>query len=87
MVEKTITKNFIYSKQYKNITKEWLKKMVTKNDFAIHKVFTQSGRSIAVVIPSKFAEKLGITDGCYVRVFLKENCLVIEPLRQIAQEA
>ena len=79
-----MTKKFICSKHYKIITKRWFKKMVIKSDFAIHKVFTQSGRSLAVVIPSRFAEKLGITDGCYVRIFLQENYLVIEPLRKEA---
>jgi len=57
------------------------------SSFKIHKVFIQSGKSVAVVIPSKFAEKLGLADGCYVRIFLEENRLIIEPLESKPLEA
>jgi len=55
-------------------------------NFEVRKVFRQSGKSLAVVIPSEYAETLKLENGCYVRVFLKESCLVIEPLKQVAQE-
>ena len=52
-------------------------------DFKVHKVFTQSGKSLAVVIPWEFAKKLGLIDGSYVRIIEGDDRLVIEPLESV----
>ena len=51
-------------------------------EFEIRKVFRQSGKSLAIVIPVEFAERLGLVNGCYVRISIDEGRLVIEKLKE-----
>jgi len=52
-------------------------------DFKVRKVFTQSGPSLAVVIPKDYAEILGLMDGSRVYFFLQEDILVIKKVPEL----
>jgi antitoxin component of MazEF toxin-antitoxin module len=53
--------------------------------YEVRKVFRQSGKSVAVVIPLEFAERLGLVNGSYVRITEKEGRLIIEKLEEAVQ--
>jgi len=59
-------------------------------DFKVRKVFTQSGISLAIVIPKPYAEELDLVDGSKVYVSIKGEFLVIqkvpEPVEVLAED-
>ena len=48
--------------------------------YEIRKVFVQSKKSLAVVIPSELVRKLGLEDGDYVRIVEKGGRLILEKI-------
>lgn len=50
------------------------------SDYLVRKVFTQSGVSLAVVIPKDYAEELGLVNGSEVYISLQGDVLVLKKI-------
>jgi len=50
------------------------------SDFLVRKVFTQSGVSLAVVIPKNYAEELGLVNGSEVYISRQGEVLVLKKI-------
>ena len=56
------------------------------SDFRVRKVFTQSGVSLAVVIPKEYAEALGLVDGSQVYFYPQGDLLIVKKVPDFTPE-